>query len=38
MPAWRGKLSDGEILAVIAWFQTHWPEEAYGAWTSYNFV
>lgn len=32
MPAWRGKLEDGEILAVIAWFQSRWPDEIYAAW------
>lgn len=32
MPAWRDRLSRGEILAVIAWFQSWWPEEIYRAW------
>ena len=32
MPAWQGKLSDEEILAAIAWFQSKWPEEIYQNW------
>lgn len=32
MPAWGGKLSEAEIEAVIAWFQSHWPDEIYAAW------
>lgn len=32
MPAWGGKLSDEEIRAVIAWFQSLWPDPVYGAW------
>jgi mono/diheme cytochrome c family protein len=32
MPAWRGKLSDAEIEAIIAWFQSLWPEEIHAAW------
>ena len=32
MPAWREKLSDEEIAAVIAWFQAQWPDEVYAAW------
>ncbi len=32
MPAWKGKLSDADIDAVIAWFQSKWPERAYIAW------
>ncbi len=32
MPAWDGKLSPGEIDAVIAWFQSLWPDEVYAAW------
>lgn len=33
MPAWKGKLSDSDIEAVIAWFQSRWPEEVYKNWT-----
>ncbi len=33
MPAWGDKLSDAEIDAVIAWFQSRWPDEIYAAWT-----
>ena len=32
MPAWKAKLSDSEIDSVIAWFQSHWPDEIYQAW------
>lgn len=32
MPAWRDKLTDEEIDAVIAWFQSLWPEDVYQAW------
>ena len=32
MPAWQDRLSDEEIEAVIAWFQSQWPDEAYASW------
>lgn len=32
MPAWRGKLTDKQIDAVIAWFQSNWPQPVYDAW------
>ena len=32
MPAWQGKLSDDEIIATIAWFQTKWSPEIYQNW------
>lgn len=32
MPAWGDKLSDAEIDAAIAWFQSRWPDEIYAAW------
>jgi mono/diheme cytochrome c family protein len=32
MPAWKDKLSDRDIDAVIAWMQSLWPEEIYRAW------
>lgn len=32
MPAWGKKLSDEEIIAVIAWFQSKWPREIYNNW------
>ena len=32
MPAWKGTLSDEQILAAIAWFQSRWPKEIYAAW------
>jgi len=33
MPAWGEKLSDDEIIAAIAWFQSKWPDQIYAAWT-----
>lgn len=32
MPAWGGMLTDQEIDAVIAWFQSLWPDQVYAAW------
>lgn len=32
MPAWGQELSDDEILATIAWFQSRWPEKVYRQW------
>lgn len=32
MPAWKGKLADADIEAVIAWFQSTWPDEIYRTW------
>jgi mono/diheme cytochrome c family protein len=32
MPAWRDKLSEADIEAVIVWFQSLWQEEIYRAW------
>jgi len=32
MPAWRSKLSDQEVNAVIEWFQSRWPDPVYAAW------
>lgn len=32
MPAWADKLTDEEIVAVIAWFQSRWPPEIYQNW------
>ncbi len=32
MPGWEGKLSEQEIDAVIAWFQSQWPQPVYDAW------
>ncbi|MEJ2346011.1 MAG: cytochrome c [Gammaproteobacteria bacterium] len=36
MPAWKDKLSDREIDAIIAWFQSQWPDHAYNAWYQIN--
>ena len=32
MPAWKGKLSEADTEAVIAWFQSTWPDPIYAAW------
>lgn len=33
MPAWRGKLTDDEVRAVIAWFQSLWSDDVYAVWS-----
>ena len=33
MPAWKGKLSEADSEAVIAWFQSTWPDPIYNAWS-----
>lgn len=32
MPGFRGLLTDAEVLAAIAWFQSRWPDEIYSRW------
>ena len=32
MPIFQGKLTDEEIIDVIAWFQSLWPDEIYAQW------
>jgi len=32
MPGWKDKLSNEDIDAVIVWFQSKWPDQAYAAW------
>ena len=36
MPAFGDKLSDQEVLAVIAYFQSKWPDEVYKVWHERN--
>jgi mono/diheme cytochrome c family protein len=36
MPAWKGKFSEDDIEAVIAWFQSRWPEEVYQSGRSWT--
>jgi mono/diheme cytochrome c family protein len=36
MPAWQFKLSDAEIMAVLAWTQSQWPAPTYTAWSEAN--
>ncbi|MDX1252453.1 MAG: c-type cytochrome [Gammaproteobacteria bacterium] len=38
MPAWKGKLSDEDIDAVIVWFQSLWPDEVYAAWVDRHAI
>jgi len=33
MPGWSGRLKDDEIKAIIAWFQSRWPDEIYTEWS-----
>jgi mono/diheme cytochrome c family protein len=32
MLAWGEKLSDDDMIAAIAWFQSKWPDQIYAAW------
>ncbi|MBI3571846.1 MAG: cytochrome c [Gammaproteobacteria bacterium] len=32
MPAWKDRLTDADIEAAIAWFQSRWPDEIYQNW------
>ena len=32
MPIFQGKLTDDEIINVIAWFQSLWPDDIYAQW------
>lgn len=36
MPAFGDSLSDGEIIAVIAYFQSYWDERTYTRWVEMN--
>ena len=36
MPAFGDKLTDQEVLAVIAYFQSKWPDEVYDVWHDRN--
>jgi len=36
MPAWKGTLSEAEVMATIAWTQSLWPKEIYTAWSQAN--
>ncbi|MDH3279687.1 MAG: cytochrome c [Gammaproteobacteria bacterium] len=36
MPPWREKLSDEEILLIIQWLTSLWPEEIYEVWLKQN--
>lgn len=32
MPAWRDRLTDEDVDAIIAWFQSLWPDPVYALW------
>ena len=32
MPAWGGTLNKRQILEIISWFQSRWPDEKYQDW------
>lgn len=32
MPAWKEKLSEGQILLIINWITSLWPDEIYQVW------
>ena len=32
MPAWKDKLNDTDIEAVVAWIHSRWPEDIYKSW------
>jgi len=36
MPPFADKLSDQDVLAVIAYFQSKWPDEIYAGWHDRN--
>ena len=36
MPPFADKLSDQDVLAVIAYFQSRWPDEIYASWHDRN--
>lgn len=33
MPAWKEKVNPQQVDALIAWFQSRWPDEIYQAWS-----
>lgn len=36
MPAHKDRLSKAEVLAILAWLQSHWPDDIYVAWDKLN--
>lgn len=36
MPAWRGRVSDDQILDIISWYQALWPAKTYQVWRKSN--
>ncbi len=37
MPAWKGRLTDQEIMDILVWIQAQWPDEIYTVWYN-NFM
>jgi mono/diheme cytochrome c family protein len=36
MPAWKGRVKDGQIEDIITWFQATWPADVYEKWRRAN--
>ncbi|MCP3662349.1 MAG: cytochrome c [Gammaproteobacteria bacterium] len=36
MPGFDGKLDSGQIDDILAWVQSHWPDDIYGVWHERN--
>ena len=36
MPAWKDKLSDSDIDAILEWIKAQWPDNIYWAWSERN--
>jgi mono/diheme cytochrome c family protein len=36
MPAWKDTLSDQQIVSVVAWLSSLWPDEIFNAWLQLN--
>lgn len=36
MPAWKDKLSDAEVDAILEWIKAQWPDNIYWAWAERN--
>ena len=36
MPAWKDTMTEAQIIATVAWTQSHWPKPIYDAWSKAN--
>ncbi len=36
MPAWKGRVTDEQILDIISWYQALWPADVYQQWRRAN--